>query len=596
MKKLFLILAIALFFTAKIDAQIGISATNTPPNPSAMLDVSSTTKGILIPRMTTLQKNAIANATEGMMVYDIDLHQFSYCLSPVTIPNALFSCNWVNFGNTPPPVNTWNTNGSDISNANSGNVGIGTITPASKLSVLNSSSSQPVVNIENTTTGNGLNAKTTGSGYGIYSLKSGNGYGRGILGAADNGIGINGQASGYQGVGVKGEFTSNSNALGAGGVFYGSGTAGRALITGDGNVGIGVAMENATRSKFTVTSDNADGTTNGIFGQGNAGISLQQNYPTIGFNQYRDFSNANTSKYMTNGFAYTHFLAPLNGNLYWNSIASGTANTATIAEVNRMVLTNDGKLGVNNASPNATFSVVKNANSISPEGSAAFGGTTYSSYFHYSATEDTYVRGGKTGSKVYINDGNIGDVYIVKDGGRVGIGMNTPNSTLEINGSQSMPFVFTGADYAPSAQDYSIIANLQNDANRVININLPSPVFARGRIYQIRLIQSPGSTTSNCIFDRERFGTAFNIAPSNADKGYVAIKDYNGDLITCLYEYSAILRNGSIIADVVNIFKSILTLSSTDSYYSASRTSITIQSTGNRWIVIGENLTIDQHK
>ena len=160
-----------------------------------------------------------------------------------------------------------------------------------------------------------------------------------------------------------------------------------------------------------------------------------------------------------------------------------------------------------------------------------------------------------------------------------------------------MLFIFTGVDYAPTVQDYSIIANLQNDANRVININLPSPVFARGRIYQIRLIQSPGSTTSNCIFDRERFGTAFNIAPSNADKGYVAIKDYNGDLITCLYEYSATVHNGgSIQADVVNIFKNFLTLSSTDSYYSASRTSITIQSTGNRWIVIGENLTIDQHK
>jgi hypothetical protein len=124
-----------------------------------------------------------------------------------------------------------------------------------------------------------------------------------------------------------------------------------------GNVGIGVSMGNATRAKFAVTSDNADGTTNGIFGQGNAGISLQQNYPTIGFNQYRDFSGSNTSKYMANGFAYVHYMAPSNGNLYWNSIASGTANTAISPEVNRMVLTNSGKLGIGTSEPTATLDV-----------------------------------------------------------------------------------------------------------------------------------------------------------------------------------------------------------------------------------------------
>ena len=43
------------------------------PNVSAFLDITSTTKGFLPPRMTTTQKNAIATPAEGLMVYDTTL-------------------------------------------------------------------------------------------------------------------------------------------------------------------------------------------------------------------------------------------------------------------------------------------------------------------------------------------------------------------------------------------------------------------------------------------------------------------------------------------------------------------------------------------
>ena len=58
-------------------AQIGINATNTPPSSSAMLDVSSTTKGMLIPRMTSGQRTSITG-TQGLMVYDITTNTFWY--------------------------------------------------------------------------------------------------------------------------------------------------------------------------------------------------------------------------------------------------------------------------------------------------------------------------------------------------------------------------------------------------------------------------------------------------------------------------------------------------------------------------------------
>jgi uncharacterized protein (TIGR02145 family) len=49
---------------------VGIGTTN--PHPSAELDVSSTQRGLLPPRMTFAQRNAIANPAQGLMIYCTD--------------------------------------------------------------------------------------------------------------------------------------------------------------------------------------------------------------------------------------------------------------------------------------------------------------------------------------------------------------------------------------------------------------------------------------------------------------------------------------------------------------------------------------------
>lgn len=117
-----------LFLSYSALAQVGINATGTAPVSSAMLDISSINKGVLIPRMTTIQKNAIQNPIEGLMVYDTDVKQFSYAIAGGT--GTLIY--WVNFGNTP---SNWYGNGNNLTNTNSGNVGIGNYTPAAKLDV-----------------------------------------------------------------------------------------------------------------------------------------------------------------------------------------------------------------------------------------------------------------------------------------------------------------------------------------------------------------------------------------------------------------------------------------------------------------------------
>ncbi len=55
-------------------AQVGIGTTT--PDASAALEVSSADKGFLMPRMTTAQREAIANPAEALKVYDTDTQSF----------------------------------------------------------------------------------------------------------------------------------------------------------------------------------------------------------------------------------------------------------------------------------------------------------------------------------------------------------------------------------------------------------------------------------------------------------------------------------------------------------------------------------------
>ena len=52
--------------------QVLISDTPGTPDSTAMLDVESTTKGLLPPRMTEVQRDAIVNPTPGLIIYCID--------------------------------------------------------------------------------------------------------------------------------------------------------------------------------------------------------------------------------------------------------------------------------------------------------------------------------------------------------------------------------------------------------------------------------------------------------------------------------------------------------------------------------------------
>jgi len=80
MKKKSLILILSLFITLPyvLMAQQGvaINTTGAPPDGSAMLDVSSTGKGILIPRMNNGQMTGMLNPANGLLVYNTEYNCF----------------------------------------------------------------------------------------------------------------------------------------------------------------------------------------------------------------------------------------------------------------------------------------------------------------------------------------------------------------------------------------------------------------------------------------------------------------------------------------------------------------------------------------
>lgn len=41
---------------------------------SAVVEIDSTTKGVLVPRMTTTQRDAIASPAEGLLIYNLTTH------------------------------------------------------------------------------------------------------------------------------------------------------------------------------------------------------------------------------------------------------------------------------------------------------------------------------------------------------------------------------------------------------------------------------------------------------------------------------------------------------------------------------------------
>src|ERR1019366_8358427 len=99
------VLICQLAFVSKIYSQnVSINSTGSLPDASAMLDISSTTSGFLLPRMTTAQQNAIGSPATGLLIYNTTTGYFMVNTgtpgSPVWTPLAFNNKEWSILGNS----------------------------------------------------------------------------------------------------------------------------------------------------------------------------------------------------------------------------------------------------------------------------------------------------------------------------------------------------------------------------------------------------------------------------------------------------------------------------------------------------------------
>jgi len=129
LKKLAAVLLIIISFNNFVLSQVVISGNSGAiPDASAMLDIQSSSKGLLIPRLTSFQRTGISVPKEGLLVYDTD--SASFFIFGKQYPQQA-AAGWYDISKG---AGVWSRNGNNVYLTDKDyNVGIGTSSPTNKL-------------------------------------------------------------------------------------------------------------------------------------------------------------------------------------------------------------------------------------------------------------------------------------------------------------------------------------------------------------------------------------------------------------------------------------------------------------------------------
>ena len=128
--------------TSSFETPLSISSTGSNPHPSSMFDIQSSSKGILIPRMTFAARNNIQNAATGLLIYQTNNAPGFYYYN---------GSGWQTIGTVDE---NWTSSGSNLY-TNTANVGIGTTNPSAKLVVGGNTKLNGALTINNGSQGDG---------------------------------------------------------------------------------------------------------------------------------------------------------------------------------------------------------------------------------------------------------------------------------------------------------------------------------------------------------------------------------------------------------------------------------------------------------
>ena len=342
-------------FAVAVNAQsVAINTSGLTADNSAMLDISSSSKGLLAPRMTTLLRTAIVNPAMGLLVFDTDTQSFWF-----------FSGTW-----------------KEIVNPGGGNFSLpyaGSFADPNKVfSIINTGASTSRVAIY----GKGSNISTgwiAGMPVGVWGEEDqGIGVsgttvsGRGVSGASQSGIGVNGHSAGTNLTGGYGGYFENSNSgfglyakslLGIAAKFEttsasNTNPAVSVAAKGGGN-GIYVTTDTTNAPNQFAVFTNQNGTGGGI----RAGVT-SDNATGHAFYGFNNGTGDGIRAYSKNGYgAFFYINNATNNNPAIYASTSGTGNAASFAIINSSN-TNPGLAVSTNGTGAALSANVTNVNPI----------------------------------------------------------------------------------------------------------------------------------------------------------------------------------------------------------------------------------------
>ncbi len=239
MKRIFACLALAFAAASAHGQGVGINTTGAAADTSAVLDLTSTTKGFLPPRMTSAQRAAVVLPATGLVVYQTDGTTGLYV--NVGTPAAP---NWTAVSTGGGGGGQWSTSGANIY-YNSGKVAVGTTPGSFRLAVQDTGS---VLRVQ-ANNGTGLLASLGGFGQVQVDAPGVAGGRLALLGNGNLGLGVANPTNKLSFASVGGKKIS---LYPVGTSDYGFGiAAGRLQVYTDGSAGGDVAIGTDNAGTFT---------------------------------------------------------------------------------------------------------------------------------------------------------------------------------------------------------------------------------------------------------------------------------------------------------------------------------------------------------
>jgi len=208
------------------------------------------------------------------------------------------------------------------------------------------------------------------------------------------------------------------------------------------NVGIGISVP--TRAKLEINGGN--GRTVSIFGGETSGVSIQKDYPAIGFNQYFDEVG---SKYIGAGYAAVQWFDPSSGALMLDAFPYGSTD-ASGAGTRLLTISNSGNFGLGGAAANGQLQLnntLQNRKLVLYDsynnnnqfyGFGINGGELRYQVDATAAAHRFYAGTGFSTSALLMSVLGNGNVIVGSGAGRLGVNVDNPGQTFavkQVNGT-----------------------------------------------------------------------------------------------------------------------------------------------------------------